>query len=147
MPSIYYHPHEIISDEMDRNGHVNNLRYLQWCVDAAVAHSRAQGWASERYRELGGSWVVRSHGIEYLAPCFAGEEVVVATWVAGFRRIRSLRKYLIRRRSDQQVVAKAETWWAFVGIPSMAPRRVPEELKAAFDIVHDEPSLDWPDPS
>ena len=143
MPAIFYHRHVVRSEEMDGQGHVNNLRYLQWAVDAAVAHSSAQGWDPARYRQTGGSWVVRSHEILYHAPCFADESIVVATWVAGFRRLRSLRKYRIFRADDGARLAEAETWWAYVAIPNMAPRRVPEELHSAFEIVADEPELDW----
>lgn len=143
MPAIFYHRHQVLPEEIDGNGHVNNLRYLQWCVDAAVAHSAAQGWDRARYRETGGSWVVRSHNIEYLAPCFEGQEIVVATWVAGFRRIRSNRRYQIHLDEDHSPLAKAETWWAYVAIPSMAPRRVPDALQAAFEVVSEEPSLEW----
>lgn len=142
MPAVYCHRHEVQEADIDRNGHVNNLRYLQWCVDAAVAHSAAQGWDRDRYLQSGGSWVVRSHQIEYLAPCFAGQRIIVATWVAGFRRIRSLRKYRLLRADDRQLVATAETWWAYVAIPSMAPRRVPADLMNAFELVADEPPLD-----
>ena len=145
MPAIYYHHHQVLPEEIDGNRHVNNLRYLQWCVDAAVAHSAAQGWTRERYMSTGGSWVVRSHNIEYLAPCFEGQQVVVATWVAGFRRIRSNRRYQIHLAEDNSPLAKAETWWAYVAIPSMAPRRVPEDLQNAFEVVEDQPELTWED--
>lgn len=143
MPAIHYHRHQVRDDEIDAQGHVNNLRYLQWAVDAAVAHSALQGWDSKRYQAGGGSWVVRSHEIHYHAPCFAGQQVVVATWVAGFRRLRSLRKYRILRADDRQRLAEAQTWWAYVAIPSMAPRRVPDELRDAFEIVDGDPELDW----
>ena len=49
------------ADEIDGQGHANNVAYVQWMQDAAVAHSAAQGWPGERYVELGCGWVVRSH--------------------------------------------------------------------------------------
>jgi acyl-CoA thioester hydrolase len=78
---------------------------------------------------------VRSHWIEYLQPAFAGDDVTVLTWVADFRKVRSLRKYKIVRARDDAILARAETEWAFVGLADRAPRRVPRELVEAFEIV------------
>lgn len=135
MPAIYHHPHTVTDEESDAQGHANNLCYLQWMIDAAVAHSTAQGWPPERYLQAGLSWVVRSHEIHYHQPCFPGERIEVVTWVASFRRIRSLRKYRITRPADQALLAEAETMWAFVALPDLTPRRVPAELIQSFEVV------------
>jgi acyl-CoA thioester hydrolase len=126
---------------IDGQGHASNLEYLRWMQDAAVAHSAAQGWPPERYLEIGAGWVVRSHWIEYLQPAFAGDEVTVFTWVADFRKVRSLRKYKIVREVDEAVLARAETDWAFIGLEHRVPRRVPRELVEAFIIVPEEAEL------
>ncbi len=139
MPAVYHHQLTVPLEAIDGQGHVNNLVYLQWMQDAAVAHSAAQGWDAARYRETGGGWVVRSHWIEYLLPAFAGDAVTVATWVANFRKVRSLRKYKIVRTSDDAVLAKAETDWAFISLEHRVPRRIPPELAAAFSVVEEEP--------
>ena len=68
MPAIYLHNVKVTDEHIDIQGHANNLVYLRWMQDAAVAHSAAQGWDGERYRELSAGWVVRSHFIEYLVP-------------------------------------------------------------------------------
>lgn len=135
MPAIYAHPHVVTPDEIDGLGHVNNLHYMKWMQTAAVAHSSAQGWPPERYREIRAGWVVRSHQIEYLAPAFAGEELVVRTWVSDFRKVTSLRKYKVFRAKDQVVLAAGETNWAFLGLDPYVPRRIPAELIEAFVLV------------
>jgi acyl-CoA thioester hydrolase len=135
MPAIFKHALTVLPEAIDGQGHVNNLEYVRWMQDAAVAHSAAQGWPPERYLEIGAGWVVRSHWIEYLQPAFAGDDVTVLTWVADFRKVRSLRKYKIVRARDDAILARAETEWAFVGLADRAPRRVPRELVEAFEIV------------
>jgi acyl-CoA thioester hydrolase len=135
MPAIFEYMHTVRSDEIDDQGHVNNVAYLGWMQSAAVAHSTAQGWPPERYREVGAGWVVRSHRIEYLLPAFAEQQIVVRTWVADFRKIASLRKYKITRRSDSAVLAIAETNWVFIGLDHRVPRRVPVELIESFTLV------------
>jgi acyl-CoA thioester hydrolase len=141
MPAIYEYTLTVSEHAIDEQGHVNNLEYLGWMQSAAVAHSAVQGWSVQRYREIGAGWVVRTHYIKYLQPAFAGDDILVLTWVADFRKIRSLRKYKIIRPADQAVLALAETDWAFIGREHHAPRRIPPELAAAFVIVseQDEP--------
>jgi acyl-CoA thioester hydrolase len=141
MPAIYCHPHVVGLDEIDDLGHVNNLHYLKWMQTAAVAHSAAQGWPPERYRDIAAAWVVRAHRIEYRRPAFAGEELVVRTWVSDFSKVTSLRKYQVFRPRDEAVLAVAETDWAFLGLEPYVPRRIPPDLIAAFQLVgpDDEP--------
>jgi len=135
MPAIYSHLHVVGQDEIDDLGHVNNLHYLKWMQTAAVAHSTAQGWPPERYRAIAAGWVVRTHRIEYRRPAFAGEEIVVRTWVSDFHKVTSLRKYQVFRPQDGAVLAVAETDWAFLGLKPYVPRRIPPDLAEAFQIV------------
>jgi acyl-CoA thioester hydrolase len=135
MPAVFDFPHTVRAEEIDGQGHVNNLEYLRWMQAAAIAHSTAQGWPPQRYRELRAGWVVRSHHIEYLLPAFAGEELIVRTWVSDFRKISSLRKYEIIRLRDSALLAVAETNWVFFGLEHRVPRRVPDELISAFEVV------------
>ena len=135
MSAIFEFRHTVRDEEMDGQGHVNNLAYMSWMQSAAVAHSTAQGWPATRYRESNTGWVARKHTIEYLQPAFAGEEIVVRTWVAGFRKVTSLRKYKIVRIADDAVLAVAETNWAFINLERHLPRRIPPEMKSAFEVV------------
>ncbi len=129
--------------DIDINGHVNNLRYLEWFLAAAVAHSEAVGWTHARYLELGATWLVRSHTIEYLRPAFAGDELIVRTWVAQITKVSSRRKTQILR-PDGVVLARGETLWVFVSRKAHALGRVPPELAAAFPIVPDGPAAGGP---
>jgi len=62
-------------------------------------------------REIGGTWVARSHHIEYLRPAFAGDEIEARTWIADLRRVRAQRRYEFMRQSDGVIIAKGETDW------------------------------------
>lgn len=135
MPRIYLQQFEVPRSAIDVNGHVNNLAYLRWMQDGATAHSAAQGWPLERYLAIGAGWVVRSHFIEYLLPAFAEERLSLVTWVAGFRRNRSPRRFLFWRARDRQVVVRAETLWVFVNATTGRPTTPPPELASAFAII------------
>lgn len=135
MPTIYLHEHTVHDDEIDGQGHANNVSYVHWMQDAAVAHSSAQGWTSKRYREAGIGWVARSHFIEYLRPAYAGDAIVVRTWVSSFERVRSTRRYEMVRTADETVLARAETTWAFLRLENGRPIRIPAEVVEAFIVV------------
>jgi acyl-CoA thioester hydrolase len=138
MPAIFEHPLTVTPEHIDRLGHVNNLEYLRWALAAALAHSAAHGWPAEKYEELGAGFVVRSHEIKYLQSAFAGDEVVVRTWVADFRRLSCLRRYRIIRRQDDVVLATAATEWAFVKFDGFSLARIPPEVAGVVEIVRDE---------
>jgi acyl-CoA thioester hydrolase len=135
MPAIYFHEHTVQHDEIDGQGHANNVVYVKWMQDAALAHSSAQGWTPERYREAGIGWVARSHFIEYLRPALAGDAIVVRTWVSGFERVRSTRRYEMIRAGGETVLARAETTWAFLRLDDGRPIRIPAEVAEAFIVV------------
>lgn len=135
MPAVFHWEHTVRDEEIDGQGHANNVAYVQWMQAAAVAHSAAQGWPGARYRQIGCGWVVRRHTIEYLQPAFAGQPIVVRTWVATMKRVSSLRRYQIVRAADQALLARAETLWAFVDYQTGEPRRIPPEVGQAFELV------------
>jgi acyl-CoA thioester hydrolase len=122
-------------DEIDAQGHANNVCYVAWMQEAALAHSAAQGWPAAAYQRIGMGWVVRAHAIEYHQPALAGQRIVVATWVATFKRVTSLRRYRIIRQTDGVVLATAETKWAFIDYATGQPWRVPAGIVQAFEIV------------
>ena len=138
MPAVYEHTLVVTADQIDRLGHVNNLAYLSWLLDAALAHSAAHGWPPERYEQLGSGWVVRSHQIKYLLPAYENEQIVVRTWVADMKKVSSTRRYRVLRASDEALLVSAATEWAFVDYRSGALRRIPDEIWRSFEPVEDE---------
>jgi len=141
LPGVFVQRLDVPADAIDVNGHVNNLAYLRWMQDVATAHSAACGWPLSRYLETRTAWVVRSHHIEYERPAFAGEALNVLTWIRGFGARSSPRRYAFWRASDRTLVAKAETLWVYVDGRTGKPARIPEDFRAAFELVHDEKSV------
>lgn len=137
MPAIFEYHHQVLPAEIDPVGHVNNVEYVRWLQDAAIAHSTVQGWAPADYHQRGLGWVVRSHTIEYLVPAFVGDQIIVRTWIADMKRVTSLRRYELFRPADAKQLAIASTNWVFVKFESHQPCRVPEEVINAFEIVPD----------
>ncbi|MCU0804802.1 MAG: acyl-CoA thioesterase [Burkholderiales bacterium] len=141
MLRIYRHAFEVPESALDRNGHVNNVQYVQWMQDVAVMHADAAG-CSAATDAAGATWVARSHWIEYLRPAFAGDRVVAVTWVSNFRRVRSLRKYRFVRVDDGALLAEGETDWVFVDAATGKLRAIPTEVTSAFTLL---PEAEEPD--
>ena len=119
---------------MDENRHANNIAYVRWMQEAAIQHSAICG-ATRLAQSLGATWVIRTHRIEYLSPAFAGDAITVETWVANFRKVRSLRRYKFIRAADQTVLAEAETDWVFVDAATGRPRAIPGEIRKVFGVA------------
>jgi acyl-CoA thioester hydrolase len=139
--AIHRLPILVSTAEIDANGHVNNVEYVRWMQEAAMSHSDSAG-CTVATKAAAASWVVRSHHVEYLLPTFAGDRLMILTWVSTLRRASSLRKYLFRRQSDHAVVARGETNWIFVHHRSGRPKSIPTEVSSSLQIlpVEREPS-------
>jgi acyl-CoA thioester hydrolase len=112
--------------DLDGFRHVNNVVYLQWLERVAWAHSEALGLGFSAYEALGCGCVARRHELDYLAPCFEGDALAVATWVAeNDGRLSMWRAYQIIRLSDRRTVLTARTHWVCVDMKSGKPRRMP----------------------
>jgi len=134
MIPIYHHTLTVPKSALDGNGHVNNLIYLRWMLDAAEGHSEAVG-CTAMLEQTDLTWVVRSHHVEYLRPAFAGEMLTVLTWIANKNRAKSKRKYKIIRDSDNAVLTRGETEWVIINENTGRPRMIPKTLAALFDTV------------
>jgi len=132
--AVYKHEFTVSESVVDQNDHVNNVVYVQWMQDVAVLHSESTG-GIRAAEEAGGTWVVRSHNIEYLNPAFAGDEVIALTWVEKFQRVRSFRRYHFIRKNDSTIFARGETEWIFVDAETGRPRSIPDEVIQAYSIV------------
>jgi acyl-CoA thioester hydrolase len=118
---------EISPVDIDQLGHVNNVVYLRWVQDAAVAHWVAVATEEER-RHL--AWVVVKHEIEYKRPAFEHDGIVARTWVGGVSRRAFERHSELLRRSDRKLLAQALTLWCPIDPETKKPVDVaPDVLK------------------
>lgn len=125
----FEHSFIVKADDIDRQGHVNNVRYVQWIQDVAVAH-----WlnAATSKQIEGIDWVVLRHEIDYLRPAFANEEITACTWVGDATAAKCERLTEIRR--DDKILVKAKSIWCALDSKTLRPRRIDDELKERFGI-------------
>ncbi len=131
---------EVRAEDIDPLGHVNNISYVRWIQDVAVAHSTAVGLDFASYGRMGGIFVVRRHEIDYLRPVLRGEAVEACTWVGSVMAAKCVRHTELRRGEGADLVARAHTVWGFVDVKTGRPTRIPGLIKEAFGMPRGTPT-------
>jgi acyl-CoA thioester hydrolase len=124
----FSHSFRVTAEDIDEQSHVNNVAYVKWIQDVAVAHwfSSATEVIRAKY-----TWVVLRHEIDYKKQAFENEEVAVKTWVGEPTRISWERFTEIRRGED--LLVKARSVWCLIDRETLKPTRITEELKKLFN--------------
>jgi acyl-CoA thioester hydrolase len=133
-------PYELTIDvrpeDIDALGHVNNVVYVRWVQDAAVAHWRAAATPAEQAATI---WVVVRHEIDYKLAAGAGDSIRARTWV-GRATLRTFERHTeLRRASDDKLLARALTLWCPLDPITRRPIAVNDELRAHFSVGPREP--------
>ncbi len=115
--------------DIDELGHVNNVIYLRWVQDAAVAHWNALAPEADRQKLR---WVVLRHEIDYKQAAHLGEAIVARTWVGTGTRVRFERHTELLRASDRALLARALTVWCPIDGQTGRPAVVSAEVRARF---------------
>lgn len=118
--------------DLDEFGHVNNVRYIAWALEAAWAHSNALGVSFADYERAGVGCVVWRHEFDYLAPARQGDAVEIATWIAeNDGRLKLVRAYDMRR-PDGARLFRGRTTFVSVDMKTGKPARLPAEFVQAY---------------
>jgi acyl-CoA thioester hydrolase len=136
------------AEDIDELDHVSNLVYVRWVQQVAEAHSSTVGYDHNAYRELGAVFVIRRHEIDYLAPAYQGDRIMLETWVESWKAASSVRMTRISRvarghgaaEPSPIVLARATTLWALINLATGRPTRMPDKLRAAFITLADAPA-------
>ena len=118
-------------DDIDQLGHVNNVVYLRWVQDVAVAHWQATAAPEDQDALV---WVVVRHEIDYLRPARAAEAVVARTWVGAVVDGNFERHTEIRRARNQKVLARARTLWCPISRATGRPTDPSPAVYARFSV-------------
>lgn len=115
--------------DFDGNGHVNNVVYVRWIQDIAIAHWRARMAGDPD--EAAWAWVVLRHEIDYRRPLMPAESAAARTWVGAHRGPRFVR-YVRIDGPDGEICAQATTEWCLIDAVSGRPARVPDRVVERF---------------
>ena len=123
----YTHAIDIVPDDIDFMGHVNNARYLGWVQDAVLSHWRniapADAVASR-------AWVALKHEITYRKPAFLEDTVIARTVLESTKGARAFYHTVIER--GEEVLAEISSSWCCIDAETLRPARIGEEISKFF---------------
>lgn len=115
--------------DIDENGHVNNVVYLRWAQEMAIAHWNSVCPPEERPRW---AWIVLRHEVDYRRPLLPGEKALARTWVAREAQGPRFDRFVRIDGPDGAMCAQVRTVWCLIEQASGRPRRVPERMVSLF---------------
>jgi len=115
--------------DVDRLGHANNVVYVQWLEDISWAHIESLGMTWDLQVELGRAMAIVRTEIDYRAAAFAGDELILGTWLTAFDgRLRSSRRFQLVRPADGRTLINAESSHVCIDTRTQKPSRVPQAM-------------------
>jgi len=117
------------SSAIDIRNHVNNLAYMEWCLDIAETHWNLKATDEFQKKYV---WYVIHHAIDYKASAFEGEELEISTWIHKNEGVKSERRYKIRRIKDNKTLVEAKTVWCLLNGKTLRPTKITEEISTLF---------------
>lgn len=121
--------HSVSAEDIDEQGHVNNVAYLRFVQMVAVAHWLDVTTPQQRQKY---TWFVTRHEIDYKKPAFENEEITAATWVGEAKTATCERFTEIRR--GEVLLVQARSIWCLIDRETSRPARLTSELKELFQM-------------
>ncbi|MEL6380570.1 MAG: thioesterase family protein [Pseudomonadota bacterium] len=123
------------ASHIDGFGHVNNMVYPLWAMEAAWHHSAALGFPFDRFQSMGTGFVISTHEFAYKVPVLMGQTVYVATWIAANDgRLRLRRGFEMRLAACGTLVFTGETLFISIDMETGKPVRMPAEFAKAYTV-------------
>ena len=126
---VFVVPLTVADNDIDENGHVNNVVYVRWLQDVGTAHWQARFDADTRGRW---SWVASRHEVDYFRALPPGSKPVARTWVGDPQGARFNRYVRIEDESGR-LCAQGVSEWVLVDAASMRPSRITAEMVRVFE--------------
>ncbi|MDF2453636.1 MAG: acyl-ACP thioesterase [Bacteroidota bacterium] len=119
----------IYPTDIDENGHVNNIVYLKWVQDIAIAH-----WNSVATQDMKTNllWVVSRHEIDYLKSAYLDSKLTAKTWVTEPNGAKSDRHVVIYEAETNSDIAKIKTTWYLLDVQTKRPKRIESDIANVF---------------
>jgi acyl-CoA thioester hydrolase len=119
--------------DIDDFQHVNNVVYLGWMGRAAWDHSKKLGFDFKAYQAIDCGFVVKHHELDYLAPSFADDDILIATWIsANDSRLRLRRRFQMVRALTGETLALGLSDFVTMRISTGKACRMPAEFAQGY---------------
>ncbi|GIK50316.1 MAG: acyl-CoA thioesterase [Hyphomonadaceae bacterium] len=120
----------VAAADIDELGHVNNIVYLRYAQEIAIAHWRARATPDMAANYV---WVVMRHEVDYRAALMLGDEAEARTWVDDRARGPAWTRFVdIYKAGAGKPAAQIKSNWCLLDARTRRIRRVPPDLVARF---------------
>jgi acyl-CoA thioesterase FadM len=133
--SAYRTALSVRSYETTSAGVVSAATILRYLEHVATLDSAARGFNHRWYEAHDSAWVVRDMRLLLWELPTLAQELHVATWLSGYRRVQATREYCLWREPQQRLVARAQGRWAYVDRERGLPTRIADELIERFGVA------------
>ena len=125
--SPFIHRVTVLLEHIDALDHTNNTQYVNWCNEAAWAHTTELGLGAEAYKSLDRAMALTNAEYQYLQATRLGEELEVGTWITTWeRRMLMERRMQIKSILTGETVLRARLQFVCIEISSGKPKRPPQ---------------------
>ena len=119
--------------DVDPNGHVANMAYLEYAVDTRIAFFASQGFAPTNFLRHGFGPVIKSDYVEYFREALMLDELRVTMENGGnsddFSRFRVINTII---KSSGETAARVTTIGGWLGLKQRKLIEPPDEIKNAW---------------
>ena len=134
LPEPYLLTTVVAESHIDGLGHVNNTQYIQWCEQAAWAHSASLGMDLDVYKTLDRAMAVVRAEFDYVQAAYAGDDIVVGTWLTFMdNKLNMERVFEVRNGSTGAVLCHGLWRFICIRLTTGKPSRMPREFIEAYE--------------
>ena len=127
---IFIHRFPVAASDIDELGHVNNIVYLRYAQEIAIAH-----WRTRAAPEMVDAfvWVVTRHEVDYRVQLKLGDDVEVRTWVDTAPRGPTWARFVeVYKVGVEKPSAQIKSNWVLLDAQTRRLKRVPPDFAARF---------------
>ena len=124
---IHEFPINVLADDIDFMGHVNNAVYLKWVQAAVIDYWQRVAPPEAVARHL---WVALKHEITYRRPAFLDDGIVAEVIAESAQGTRTFFSTLFKR--GEEVLAEVKSSWCCLDAVTKRPARLAKDVLARF---------------
>ena len=123
----YRHRVRVEAHHIDALAHTSNTHYVEWCMEAAWAHTTALGLGAEDYQQLDRAMALTHAEYDYLKATRAGDTLCVGTWITDWPgRLKMTRRLQIICEKTRETVFRGTLEFVCIEISTGLPKRPPK---------------------
>lgn len=124
----------VAPSDIDALSHTRNTVYVNWCMEAAWAHTTALGLGALEYQHLDRAMALIRAEYDYLVATYRGDKLAVGTWITAWdKRLTMERRIQIINLATGDSVLRARLEFVCIEISSGRPKRPPKAFIECYE--------------